>query len=67
MNALVQLGIACGMFKAGSVGRPWTLHPDTHANRVLAIHKKYRTAANETKDYVYKKLLEKIQEPDKWE
>ena len=37
MSALVQLGIACGMFKAGSVGRPWTLHPDTHANRVLAI------------------------------
>ena len=55
------------MFKAGSVGRPWTLHPDTHANRVLAMHKKYRTAPDETKDYVYKKLLEKIQEPDKWE
>ena len=37
MNALVKLGISCGMFKANPVGRPHTLHPDTEANQILML------------------------------
>lgn len=62
MNALVKLGISCGMFKANPVGRPFTLHPDTHANQVLALQRKHKLAADETKDFIYRKLMEMIKE-----